>query len=308
MIFKTQHTALLFSLCICLKINAQENTSSSDFNVPKNTEILLEITGMYDTEKNTFTQTLVKEYLFNSNGKLLKLTENSNENSGNQYIYHYDLDGELYKMDYHIGSTHEGIVGSTTFTTEKDHYKTTYLRKELNGETSKRIEFYNEAGQLRGKSVYNAFGEREVQIEFDGKKAYRTKLFKDNKIVSDVIYTTSNNGNVSSRKEYIQPGRKHSLEQLTTIRYNSKGDPVKKIKYYESKAGLKPKVKKTYLLEYWYDDYLWVARMEFENDSKPNTEHSITLRHIKTTNNLYTIKNEKVILDLIKKKNKNVKI
>lgn len=83
---------------------------------------------------------------------------------------------------------------------------------------------------------------------------------------------------------------------------------VKKIKYYESKAGLKPKVKKTYLLEYWYDDYLWVARMEFENDSKPNTEHSITLRHIKTTNNLYTIKNEKVILDLIKKKNKNVKI
>lgn len=61
-------------------------------------------------------------------------------------------------------------LDSTTFTTEKDHYKTTYLRKELNGETSKRIEFYNEAGQLRGKSVYNAFGEREVQIEFDGKR------------------------------------------------------------------------------------------------------------------------------------------
>lgn len=45
----------------------------------------------------------------------------------------------------------KGIVGSTTFTTEKDHYKTTYLRKELNGETSKRIEFYNEAGQLQRK-------------------------------------------------------------------------------------------------------------------------------------------------------------
>jgi|GEM_PF-1474250 hypothetical protein len=54
--------------------------------------------------------------------------------------------------------------------------------------------FFNEADELRGKSCYNAKGEREKQIEYDGTKAHRTKKFKGNKLVSDIIYENNKQG------------------------------------------------------------------------------------------------------------------
>lgn len=301
-----KHTALSLFLSLGFTATAQESTAPKDFDFPENTEMALEIKGTYDAEKHTFTQTNAKEYRFNSNGQLTQLKELFTAKIGSQDTYHYDEKGELVKVDYLVGTAEGQISGSSTHTTEKESYKTTYIRKDQNGDMLRTIAFFNEAGELRGKSFYNAKGEREKQIEYDGTKAHRTKKFKGNKLVSDIIYENNKQGKMEKKIEFTEPGKVPTKEQLTTFDYNKKGDAEKMQVHYETEAGKTPKVMNTHTMEYLYDGDLWVARIEYRHGYyKPSPTLNITLRRIKTSDKMYTAKDEKAVLDFCKQAYQN---
>lgn len=296
-----KHTALSLFLALDFTASAQENTAPQDFDLPKNTEMALEITGIYDSEKHAFKQTNAKEYRFNSNGQLAQVKEMVTNGIGSQDTYHYDANGELLKMDYLLGTNAGPISGSSTHSIEKESYKTTYIRKDQNGDMLRTIAFFNEAGELRGKSFYNARGEKEKQIEYDGKKAHRTKKYKGNKIVSDIVYENNKQGKLEKKTEYTEPGKTPTKEQLTTIRYNKNGDAETMLIHYETEAGKQPKVMNTHTMEYLYDGDMWVARIEYRHGYyKPSPTLNITLRRIKTADKMYTAKDEKAVLDFCK--------
>lgn len=296
-----KHTALLLFLALGFTATAQESTKPEDFDLPENTEMALEITGVYDGVKHTFTQTNAKEYQFNSNGLLAQVREMITDGLGSQDTYNYDGHGELVKVDYLLGTNAGPVTGSSTHSIEKESYKTTYIRKDQNGDMLKTIAFFNEVGELRGKSFYNAEGIKVRQIEYDGEKAHRIREFKLNKVVSDIVYENNEEGKLAKKLKYTEPGKTPSKEQLTTISYNEKGDADKMFVHYDNEPGTTPRVMNTHTMEYVYDDDIWVARIEYRHGYyKPSPTLDITLRRIKTADKMYTPKDEKSLLDFCK--------
>lgn len=281
---------------------AQELTKPEDFDLPANTEMALEITGSYSGDKQIFSQTGGEEYRFNSEGKLAQLKKMITNNMATQDVYHYNADGQLTKIDYIFGTKDGGMSSSsTTFSVEKKDKEITYKRRADKGYTARTVAYYNAAGELQSKNFYDAKVEPWKKIEYNGTKEYRVKEFKDNKIVSDIIYQNNDQGKLVKQLKFTQPMERKSKEELTTYSYNDKGDLETKLVHYDNQQGETPKVMDLHVTEYLYDGDIWVARVAYRHlyYSDPSWVE-VTIRRIKTADKMYSAKDEKAILDFCK--------
>ena len=127
------------------------------------------------------------------------------------------------------------------------------------------------------------------------------KELKENKTVSDIIHENNEQGRLVKQLKFIKPMEKASKEELTTYSYNDKGDIEKMVVHYDNEPGKTPVVMNTYTTEYLYDGDIWVASIRYRDlyYNKPSSVE-VTVRSINTAGKIYTVKDEKNLLDFCK--------
>src|SRR5690606_6588272 len=164
-----KHTTLLLFLALGFTATAPESTKPEDFDLPENTVKAVIKHADFIIPKQEFAMSVEhKTYTFQE-GKIINYQYRDSVKSQKTDVdYHYE-NGQL-KSRETIESSKAGMEYDTRkYRTENEGYKTTFYRTYHWGETDKTIAFYNDAGELRGKSIYNVHGKRTQQIEYGGK-------------------------------------------------------------------------------------------------------------------------------------------
>lgn len=300
------HSTLILLIAISLTAIAQEKKYNIDFGFPKNTEQAMELTGYYDGSSQQFKPSKTEEFHFNSLGLITLLKYPITPTIVNQEKYTYDVNQNLIQVDYLLGTLAGASESKSTISIIVEDNRTTLMRTEPNGDVLKALEFRNDEGELRGKSFFDKNGIKVKYIEFGGKEGYNIKEYKNNVLVSNIIYHKNDLGKIEKTIEFTEPNLKVSKEKLTTFEYNSKGDLIKTIEYHAAPPNEKPVVRNTKITEYLYKKDVWVASASYDywKFSYQNTILA-TIRNIKNSKTVYSAKDEQQVQGFFKQAYQN---
>lgn len=239
-----KHTALLFFLVLGFTATAQESTKPEDFDLPENTVKAVIKYADFTIPQQKFAMSAEhKTYTFQE-GKIINYQyRDSVKMVMTDVDYHYE-NGEL-KSRETIESSREGMEYKTRkYRSENKGYKTTFYRTYHWGETDKTIAFYNDAGELRGKSIYNVHGKRTQQIEYGGKEGYRVKKYYNEQLMSEITYFNNDDGTLGKTITYVMPETEDEVKVLT-LYYNTRdGDPEMIVEFITEKEKFRSKAVK----------------------------------------------------------------
>ncbi len=282
-----QHTALLFFLTLGFAATAQESTKPEDFDLPENTVKAVIKYADFTIPQQKFAMSAEhKTYTFQE-GKIINYQYRDSAKSQKIDIdYHYE-NGQL-KSKETVKSSQSGMEYDTLkYRTESEGYKTTFYKIYHTGETDKTIAFYNDAGELRGKSVYNVHGQRTQQIEYGGKEGYRIKKYHNEQLMSEITYFNNDDGKLGKTITYVMPETEDEVKVLT-LYYNTRdGDPEMIVEFITEKKNSGQKQSKTKHISYLYDGDIWVAKIEYSRATKSPGKLTATIRNIETPEKTY---------------------
>lgn len=282
-----KHTTLLLFLVLGFTATAQESIKPEDFDLPQNT-----VKAVFSYADFTIPQQQLSRrpshstYTF-QDGKIINYQyRDSTSMVKTDVDYHYE-NGEL-KSRETIESSRAGIEYKTRkYRTENKGYKATFYRTYHWGETDKTIAFYNDAGELRGKSIYNVHGQRTQQIEYGGKKGYRVKKYHSDQVMSDNTYSNNDDGKLINTLTYVMPNTEDEVKVLTLYYYNLKDDPEKMVEFVTEKKNSGQKHSRTKHINYLYDGDIWVAKIEYSKATNKTKNLVATTRTIETPEKIY---------------------
>lgn len=282
-----KHTALLFFLVLGFTATAQESTKPEDFDLPENTVKAVIKYADFTIPQQKFAMSAEhKTYTFQE-GKIINYQyRDSVKMVKTDVDYHYE-NGEL-KSRETIESSREGMEYKTRkYRSENKGYKTTFYRTYHWGETDKTIAFYNDAGELRGKSIYNVHGKRTQQIEYGGKEGYRVKKYYNEQLMSEITYFNNDDGTLGKTITYVMPETEDEVKVLT-LYYNTRdGDPEMIVEFITEKKNSGQKQSKTKHISYLYDGDIWVAKIAYSRATKSPGKLTATIRNIETSEKTY---------------------
>ena len=294
-----QMLACLF-IAASLSAGAQENLTPDDFELPATTVKATKTYGTYlIAAQKLEMQSAIDTYHFNA-GKIVKYKRTDKTYNRNiEEVYSYQ-NNQLKTKDI-VRNTPSG-VDYTTFkyhTEKKDNIVTNYKTAQ-SGSVEKTLDFFNDAGELRGRTVYDARGNKTKTIEYDGKMGYRIRKFFNERLTSDVIYKNNTTGKLASQIIYTMPGNENELIVRKLTEYNDKGDAVKISEYYPARDGVEQKVNKIQYTAYLYDGDIWVAKIEYTNNPQPPAKFVLQVRTVQIGNKIYQSKDNDALIAFAK--------
>ncbi|ATL47806.1 hypothetical protein COR50_11865 [Chitinophaga caeni] len=282
-----KHSAIVSLLAFSFTASAQESTLPEDFNLPKNTVKAVISYGDFTIPQQQFAiRPSHSTYTFQE-GKIINYQyRDSTSMIKTDMDYHYE-NGQLKRKET-IESSRAGMKYKThKYRTENEGYKTTFYRTYHWGETDKYILFYNEAGELRGKSFYNIRGVRATQTEYGGKEGYRIKKYHNGKVMSEITHSNNDDGKLTKTVTYVMPGEEDEVKVMTLYYYNLKGDPRQMVDFVTEKKNSGQKPTKTTYVNYLYDGDIWVAKIEYGTATKNPGKIVATIRTLETPEKTY---------------------
>lgn len=282
-----QHTALLFFLTLGFTATAQESIKPEDFDLPANTVKAVIKYADFTIPQQKFAMSAEhKTYTFQE-GKIINYQyRDSSSMIKTDVDYHYE-NGQLKRKET-IESSRAGMEYKTyRYRTENEGYKTTFYKIYHTGEVDKTIAFYNEAGELRGKSIYNVHGKRTQQIEYGGKEGYRVKKYYNDQVMSEITYTNNDDGTLDKTITYVMPNTEDEVKVLTLYFNTPKGDPEKMVEFVTEKKNSGQKHSRTKHISYLYEDDIWVAKIAYSIATKSPGKLVATTRTIETPEKTY---------------------
>jgi hypothetical protein len=282
-----KHTALSLFLALGFTATAQESTAPEDFDLPKNTfKAVIKYADFTIPQQQFAVRPSHSTYTFQE-GKIINYQyRDSTSMIKTDVDYHYE-NGQLKRKET-IESSKAGMEYKTyKYRTENEGYKTTFYKIYHTGEVDKTIAFYNDAGELRGKSVYNVHGQRTKQIEYGGKEGYRIQKYHNGKVMSEITHSNKDDGKLTKTVTYVVPGEDDEVKVLTLYYYNQKGDPRQVVDFVTEKKNSGQKPTKTTYMNYLYDGDIWVAKIEYGTATKTPGKIVATIRTIETPEKTY---------------------
>lgn len=282
-----QHIALLLFLSLSLTATAQESTKPEDFDLPENTvKAVIKYADFTIPQQQFEIRTSHSTYTFQE-GKIINYQYWDSAKSQKIDIdYHYE-NGQL-KSKETVKSSQSGMEYDTQkYRTESEGYKTTFYKIYHTGETDKTIAFYNDAGELRGKSIYNVHGKRTQQIEYGGKEGYRVKKYYNDQVMSEITYTNNDDGTLDKTITYVMPNTEDEVKVFTLYFNTPKGDPEKMVEFVTEKKNSGQKHSRTKHISYLYEDDIWVAKIAYSITTKSPGQLVATIRTIETPEKTY---------------------
>lgn len=286
-----KHIVVIPLLALNLIATAQESTSPKDFHLPENTFKAVISYADFSIPQQEFSMRPSHSTYTFQDGKIINYQyRDSTSMAKTDVTYHYE-NGQL-KSKETIASSRAGMEYKTRkYRTESKGYKTTFYRTYHTGETDKTIEFYSEAGELRGKSIYNSNGQRTKQIEYGGKEGYRVKKYHNNKLISDIIYHSNSEGKLMKTETSVLPGQKDEIKVLTLFYYNQKGDLRQMVDFLTETKNSSQKQSRKKQISYLYDDDTWVAKIEYSKANNKTKNLVASTRTIETPDKTYQAPN-----------------
>lgn len=282
-----KHTVLLLSLAFSFTATAQESIKPEDFDLPENTVKAVIRYADFTIPQQKFTMSAEHQSYTFQEGKIINYQyQDSTKMVKTDVDYHYE-NGEL-KSRETIESSRAGMEYKTRkYRSESKGYKTTFYRTYHWGETDKTIAFYNDAGELRGKSIYNVHGKRTQQIEYGGKEGYRVKKYFNDQVMSEITYTNNDDGTLDKTITYVMPNTEDEVKVLTLYFNTPKGDPEKMVEFVTEKKNSGQKHSRTKHISYLYEDDIWVAKISYSIATKSPGQLVATIRTIETPEKTY---------------------
>lgn len=275
---------------------AQEQTTPEDFDLPDATTEAELSYAVFQIPQQVFTmQTVSERYVFDA-GQLTKYEykDKPRQEITETYIYKNDT---LKSKEVLRGGTMGMEYTTFKYRTEKEGNRIISYKIQPTGEVEKNLEFYNDAGELRGKSFYNAEGKRTKQIEYGGKEGHRIKKYDGDQILSDIIYLYDEHQRTQVVLRYTVPGNEAEAIVRQEFDYNDKGDAIRMREYLPAIGNEEPELSKIYFTDYLYDGDVWVARMEYSSASRIPGKLKLTARSLVTPQQVYRWQNEQQLLD-----------
>ncbi len=282
-----KHTAIVLLLALGFTATAQESTLPEDFDLPKNTVKAVINYADFEIPKQHFAiRPYHQTYTF-QNDRLVNYQQSDSSKTWKADVsYHYE-NGQL-KSKETIESLKAGMEYKTyKYRTEDKDYKITFYKIYHTGEEDKTIAFYNEAGELRGKSIYNIHGKRTQQIEYGGKEGYRVKKYHNEQLMSDITHFNEDDGKLMKTITYVTPGEEDEVKVMTLYYYNPKGDLRQIVDFVTETKNSAQKLSKTTYVDYLYDGDIWVAKIEYGTATKNPGKIVATIRTIETPEKAY---------------------
>lgn len=288
-----KHTALSLFLALGFTATAQESTAPEDFDLPKNTfKAVINYADFTIQQQQFAIRPSHSTYTFQE-GKIINYQYRDSAKSQKIDIdYHYE-NGQL-KSKETVKSSQSGMEYDTQkYRTESEDYKTTFYKIYHTGETDKTIAFYNDAGELRGKSIYNVHGKRTQQIEYGGKEGYRVRKYHNEQLMSEITYFNNDDGKLGKTITYVMPETEDEVKVLT-LYYNTRdGDPEMIVEFITEKKNSGQKQSKTKHISYLYDGDIWVAKIAYSRATKSPGKLTATIRNIETSEKTYQAPSKK---------------
>lgn len=282
-----KYTALLLFLALGFSATAQESIKPEDFDLPENTvKAVIKYADFTIPQQQFEIRTSHSTYTFQE-GKIINYQYRDSAKSQKIDIdYHYE-NGQL-KSKETVKSSQSGMEYDTQkYRTESEGYKTTFYKIYHTGETDKTIAFYNDAGELRGKSIYNVNGKRTQQIEYGGKEGYRVKKYYNDQVMSEITYTNNDDGTLDKTITYVMPNTEDEVKVLTLYFNTPKGDPEKMVEFVTEKKNSGQKHSRTKHISYLYEGDIWVAKIAYSIATKSPGQLVATIRTIETPEKTY---------------------
>ncbi len=282
-----KHTALSLFLALGFAATAQESTKPEDFDLPENTVKAVIKYADFTIPQQKFAMSAEhKTYTFQE-GKIINYQyRDSTSMIKTDVDYHYE-NGQLKRKET-IESSKAGMEYKTyKYRTENEGYKTTFYKIYHTGDVDKTIAFYNDAGELRGKSVYNIHGQRTKQIEYGGKEGYRIQKYHNGKVMSEITHSNNDDGKLTKTVTYVMPGEDDEVKVLTLYYYTRDGDPEMIVEFITEKKNSGQKQSKTKHISYLYDGDIWVAKIAYSRATKSPGKIVATIRNIETPEKTY---------------------
>lgn len=281
-----KHTAIVLLLAHGFTATAQESTLPEDFELPKKTVKAVISYADFEIPKQHFAiRSHHYTYTF-QNGKIINYQQSDSSKDWKADVsYHYE-NGQL-KSKETVESSKAGMEYKTyKYRTEIKDYKTTYFKIYHTGELDKTIAFYNEAGELRGKSIYNVHGKRTQQIEYNGKEGYRIRKYHNDELMSEITHF-NHDGKLTKTVTNVMPGGADEVKVMTLYYYNPKGDLRQMVDFVTETKNSAQKLTKTTYVDYLYDGDIWVAKIEYGTATKNPGKIVATIRTIETSKKTY---------------------
>lgn len=278
--------AIIWLLSFGCTAIAQESTLPEDFHLPKNTVKAFISYADFEIPKQHFAiRPQHYTYTF-QNGKIINNHQSDSAKNWKADInYHYE-NGQLRSKET-ITSSEAGMEYKTyKYRTETKDYKTTYFKTYHTGEEDKTILFYNDAGEIRGKSIYNDQGKRTQQIEYNGKEGYRVRKYHNDELMSETTHV-KHDGKLTKTDTYVMPGGADEVKVMTLYYYNPQGDPNQMVEFITETKNAAQKLTKTTHVNYLYVDDIWVAKIEYSTATKNPGKIVATIRTIETPEKTY---------------------
>lgn len=281
-----KHTTLSLFLALGFTASAQESTLPEEFELPKNTVKAVISYADFEIPKQHFAiRPHHQTYTFQNNRLINYQQSDSTKDWKADINYHYE-NGQL-KSKETVESSKAGMEYKTyKYRTEIKDYKTTYFKIYHTGELDKTIAFYNEAGELRGKSIYNVHGKRTQQIEYNGKEGYRIRKYHNDELMSEITHS-NHGGKLTKTVTNVMPGGADEVKVMTLYYYNPKGDLRQMVDFVTETKNSAQKLTKTTYVDYLYDGDIWVAKIEYGTATKNPGKIVATIRTIETSKKTY---------------------
>lgn len=282
-----KHTAIVLLLALGFTATAQESTKPEDFDLPENTvKAVIRYANFSIPQQQFSVRPSYSVYTF-KNDKIVSLRyEDSTSMVKTTVNYQYENDN--LKSKETLQSSNAGTEHKiNTYRTEKQDYKTTFYRTYPTEGTDKTILFYNEAGELRGKSFYNVHGKRTKQIEYNGREGYRLKKYYDEKLMSDITYVNDSNGKLTKSETLVLPGEDEEVKVLTLYYYNPNGDLKQVVDFITEAKNSGKKISRQKHYSYLYDGDVWVAQIEYSLANNKKNNLIATIRTLETPDKIY---------------------
>src|SRR5690554_4621143 len=288
-----KHTAIVLLLALGFTATAQESIAPEDFDLPKNTfKAVINYADFTIPQQQFAIRPSHSTYTFQE-GKIINYQyRDSTSMIKTDVDYHYE-NGQLKRKET-IESSKAGMEYKTyKYRTENEGYKTTFYKIYHTGEVDKTIAFYNDAGELRGKSIYNVHGKRTQQIEYGGKEGYRVRKYHNEQLMSEITYFNNDDGTLGKTITYVMPETEDEVKVLTLYSNTRDGDPEMIEEFITEKKNSGQKQSKTKHISYLYDGDIWVAKIAYSRTTKSPGKLTATIRNIETSEKTYQAPSKK---------------
>ncbi|WP_346236856.1 hypothetical protein ABDK00_013565 [Niabella insulamsoli] len=275
------------NLCIFLfsVVNGRthEKTAPKDFGLPQNTvKATITYADFSIPRRHLSMCGYYQVYIFQNN----QLVNHQQRDSASDWkldnTYQYE-DGQLESKETLGGSNVSMEYKTYNYRTESKGYKTTWYKTHSTGEVEKTIAFYNDAGELRGKSIYNTRGQRTRQIEYGRKEGYRERTYHNEQLMTDITYVNDSTGRLTNTLTIDGSGAR--VRRI--YNYNKKGDPFEIAEFVTGQKNTGQKLIKTTHINYLYDEEIWIAKITYSNATKTPGKLTATIRTIETSEKTY---------------------